>query len=866
MMDLCLKGAVGRMKREDVRLRYQLSILFENMRLKKLSKAEWLLQTRDLLSGLMAMEQDDISADLIYIQFLITIGEEQKAKELLKEARLWLDFHEEKAPICYGYYLYLSLLVSEDRAYAVQVVEKLQGLNRSYIMVWQLQWLLYYAKESISEESANTQTLQYQNLKEMFLKGCRSPFLYLEGRVLLERNHTFLYQFSEFEVQVLLYMFRNEVISDTLVKAVIEYMLQVKAYRSSYVLILKFCYERMPSKELLHAICAMQVQGGIFDASSLPWYELGITTDVFIHGIYEAYMKSIPMQPLLCQEHKHFTEVVIPRQVLEYFLHAGEISEDRRAYLYAYVYEHRVKYIELYKEYEPLMQPFVMESLRRGEMNYGLAYLYMRTLQPDFVPRECYDTFIDICHSCMVSGLEPLEGSLVIQYEHMRDEVVVAYENGRVIVPIFGMDYRLMVEDFRGVRSDAKYAVVEDMMPEDFFSKIVGDTSYGHVKYQVQQLENLDFTFFSKAWLEKVLYILSLEQVTEAFKQELVIQALPYLDVWDEYNMIHQVLDACRLEPNELMELEKRVWKGAFLDNRIGIYGIRFLMDYDEGSLTEHCGIFKLAKEHELDVTHYAGYLLRRMLEQEQVVLAQYPEIFSTYLYAGGDLETLQLFIENRANLGYTKELVLAHVILDGIVCLAKEGVSFSLMTNLWFLREISRKGVEAATDDERELATRLLEQLCQSDIYFAWMRCLSVWCPPLRRKEAIQVLEYIGERKEPIWVQYTIAQGRGQEEALVQSEVMTQIEGTIYVKEFLLFYTERVHYEIYTLQGMQKVLLQQGVLQSITPEQTNDKSRFARINEIQEKREKRQLEEVYDNIGQYYKLGGMVDAFFHIK
>ena len=74
--------------------------------------------------------------------------------------------------------------------------------------------------------------------------------MYLEARALLERNPTFLYEFSEFEVQLMVFMIRHAGMSNRVSDILAEYMLNRTDYRYLYLVIMCGCYEVTPSKRM----------------------------------------------------------------------------------------------------------------------------------------------------------------------------------------------------------------------------------------------------------------------------------------------------------------------------------------------------------------------------------------------------------------------------------------------------------------------------------------------------------------------------------------------------------------------------------------------------------------------------------------
>ena len=72
------------------RLQAKVTRLYIDMRLKRISKLNWMIETEQTLEALKQLEHTDIAPELFYIQLLITKEAYEAADELLEEAAEWL--------------------------------------------------------------------------------------------------------------------------------------------------------------------------------------------------------------------------------------------------------------------------------------------------------------------------------------------------------------------------------------------------------------------------------------------------------------------------------------------------------------------------------------------------------------------------------------------------------------------------------------------------------------------------------------------------------------------------------------------------------------------------------------------------------
>ena len=161
------------MSKVSTRLQAKVTKLYMDMRLKRISKLNWMMESEKAVDALRQVEHADIIPELFYAHLLITKEAYEAVEEVLEEAAEWLRANSHKAPACHAYYLYLTTLTKDDEAYDQRVAVKLKELALKNPELWQIQWLLFYTDRSLVGKPLE----QYHYLKRMFLKGCRSPLM-----------------------------------------------------------------------------------------------------------------------------------------------------------------------------------------------------------------------------------------------------------------------------------------------------------------------------------------------------------------------------------------------------------------------------------------------------------------------------------------------------------------------------------------------------------------------------------------------------------------------------------------------------------------------------------------------------------------
>lgn len=850
------------MSKASDRLQAKVTKLYIDMRLKRISKLNWMMETEQTIEALR-LEQSDISAELFYAQLLITREAYDAAEEILEQAAEWLRVYSGQAPALHAYYLYLTTLVGDDASYDARVAGKLTELAGKYQDIWQIQWLLYYVDRNLAENPLD----QYHFLKKMFLRGCRSPLMYLEARALLERNPTFLYEFSEFEVQLMVFMIRHAGMSQKVSDILAEYMLSRTDYRYLYLVILCGCYEVAPSKRILENICRMLVLGGCTGSRFTLWYRKGIYENVRVSGLFEAFMKSLPVEQWYMDGEELSDTRRIPGEALEYFAHSSGLDEVRTAYLYAVVHKYKDNWFSTYRKYEPLIQPFMMDQLYKGHVNAGLAYLYEHLLDVSQLPKEQIENFLDICHSSRVCNLPVEAGTLVVNYIHSTQELRQSIVNGEAQLPLYGEQFTWHVENYNGYPVSAPDAYSVPFVNKDLWQDFFKKQKITNILYHMSNVEKALAAGVLEEEIPSVKYVFTNEVIQQSFKEEVAAGILAYWDVNGAYD---EILEAAPYVFSELgtynKDKETLFWKTQYLQNYIGIYGMQFLLDHYEGTLQEQSNIFTKAKSLGIETGGYAEGLLLEMMQSGQMII-QHQEVLEAY-YAMPERDThlLQAYLEFVAREYYLSEKIIESDILQKQALLTKEGCEFAVIAKLGFLQGVVNKGVGNLSQEMTEAAQQYMEELLREQIYFHWMQPLQVICPKLLSREAYQVLEYRGNAKGPVWVRFSRYSLGCQEAESFQSEVMEQVCQGVYAKGFILFYGERMHYEIFCLDGTEHQLLKQGVLQRGQVLSEPSGSRFSKLNHMLQLREAHSHTELYQELQAYYSREAMVEQLFTLK
>ena len=262
---------------------------YEAFRTKKISASSWMKETGELIEELVHMDERDLAVKLFQAQFLITSGRANEAEWILGQADKELEEHFDATLYCY--YLYLNTLISRKGVYIDETAGQVERIFAQNSDNWRIAWLLLY----LSEDYTRSASKRWIVLEEQFRQGCTSPVLYIEAWNLLLANPTLLMRLGNFEIQILSYAAKKDLLTVDIINQSVYLAQKQKNYSGRLFFILKACYKVMPTDEILQTICTLLIKGNITAPFSFPWYEKGIEKELRITRLYEYYMMSIPL-------------------------------------------------------------------------------------------------------------------------------------------------------------------------------------------------------------------------------------------------------------------------------------------------------------------------------------------------------------------------------------------------------------------------------------------------------------------------------------------------------------------------------------------------------------------------------------------
>jgi len=870
----------------------------------KISKQAWLKKAEILVDGITVRSGVNLTKELLQVQLLVTRERYNEASWLLSK----LDEHVDERktnPEVLAYYYYLSTLIRDDEEYVKAVTNKIRYIHRNHPTKWIIAWFLLY----LDAEYNTSISRKWVFLEEQFEQGCHSPVWYMEAAELARKNPTFLMKNTPFVIQVLNFMVKYDYLTDECVGQIHYLAGRIKDFSPQMYKVLQFCYEKRKDMESLRAICSLLIKGGKVGAEYVKWYKEGIERELWLTRLYEYYILSIDMEK----------EEEIPDAALRYFSYRSELPYERTAYVYAYVIRNSEKYKELYRNYLPEMEKFLMLRLERGQMNRNIGCIFRRLIQEEIISEEIIDKYAD---RLLLQELK-LERKdirrVIVMYGKLEKEIVCSVNEGIAYVPVYDEDYSFVFEGRNGSRivNEVKYEQRIITYPQEMLSEIfplnvgIANRDEGVMLFQCEHGKTYTSINEENAQYAKCLW--ESKGITNAYRNELGTKLLQYYmeqDKVEEADVFLEKAQPCFMSEQERAEavrcmISRGMYEMAY--DWISEYGMekvsskhlvrlcsRLLQDeyrtntecmtflayqafrmgkYDENVLEylsrNYCGLLKDLKDiwlacenFEADSYDLCERLLMQMLFSGEFV-AEETQIFERYLEASGIEELKNGYLEHFAFNYFINGYKLEESIWKELIRRAKNNEIKSAIGKLALLEYFSKK--EVHSEEECEIIKAYLNELVLKEGFmFAFFRKFLKIVPHLSNYENKTFLEYRTESDCPMILHYMLVDG--EEGKAYRTEEMNCCYPGIYTKNFTLFFGESIHYYITEKREGKEKLVTDGILHKSDVGSEIAGKRYCMVNDIIMALSFQNTEKAEQKLEKYYHTDFMTENLFSLQ
>ena len=443
-----------------------------------IDNGEWLRQADELVKRLSFLRRDSILPRLYAAQLMLMENRIHQAVMELEGIRRRLagvsagevlemgySQYRGESEIEYCYRQFLTALAYHDADIITPRVGRiLRERYRRNPSDWRIAWMML---QLLPEYAPGTPS-RWNFLKKQYMNGCRSPLMYLEAWDMISADPAYLtlqedrrtgrYGGDAFERQVLLYALRKELMEPETMRSVLERTERRREFSGSLYSILTTAYgqERMKSlrTQILRSICILLIRGNRTSPEYFAWFSRAVDREISVMRLSECFLLSMPED----------YSGIIPDSVMRSAYRGSMLSAGNKAYFYRYLYQNRDRFPDVFEKCAEDIRSFLASQIADHKMSENLAALYTASLRDESIMPENAGDLTKLSYLSHLRTTHLYMKKAVVVYAQSSKERIYPVENGNCVLPIYGEDNRIFLEDARHNRYTASVPYTCDRM------------------------------------------------------------------------------------------------------------------------------------------------------------------------------------------------------------------------------------------------------------------------------------------------------------------------------------------------------------------------------------------------------------------
>ena len=503
--------------------------LYTSFRLKRIVTGVWANETISILNHLHALMPDEHMYDLMKAQAFIINRQRQEAKWILDDFKH--SNPDKKAPI-WGYYLYLMTLLEREPSYIDNMTHEVELIfyeNPDSVLLF---WVLLFLRNQYFDDNAG----KLKDIKYWVLRGCSSPYLYIEAYYLISQDPYLIKELSVFELRILSWAVKKKALTKELAGAIFEAVDLAGGFDNRVYELLTAAYEICPEAEYVGIICSYLIKGHKNDTCFHKWFELGIENKLRLTGLYESY--------LITMDDRQISPV--PKIIQMYFSYDNKLPYRKLAVLYNNIIAAKETEPEVYHKYRKAMGRFAMDQVQLRHIDDNLAVLYEDMLELGFINEELSAAFSDIIYTHKLIVFDKRIVRAIIYQNEMKEPQIVPVTDQCAYFELFSNDYVILFEDSRGYRyvKSISYRLQRLMDAEKYLDRCIS-LSPDRPQYIVSHFKNVrDYSDFTKGDLKLFKPVFYSESFSDSYKAVMGYRILKYCQLHDYEDYVRPFLQS----------------------------------------------------------------------------------------------------------------------------------------------------------------------------------------------------------------------------------------------------------------------------------------------------------------------------------
>lgn len=835
--------------------------LYTSFRLKRIVTGVWANETISILNHLHALVPDEHMYELMKAQAFIINRQRQEAKWILDDFKH--SNPDKKAPI-WGYYLYLMTLLEREPSYVDNMTHEVELIfyeNPDSVLLF---WVLLFLRNQYFDDNAG----KLKDIKYWVLRGCSSPYLYIEAYYLISQDPYLIKELSVFELRILSWAVKKKALTKELAGAIFEAVDLAGGFDNRVYELLTAAYEICPEAEYVGIICSYLIKGHKNDTCFHKWFELGIENKLRLTGLYESY--------LLTMDDRQISPV--PKIIQMYFSFDNKLPYRKLAVLYNNIIAAKETEPEVYHKYRKAMGRFAMDQAQLRHIDDNLAVLYEDMLELGFINEELSAAFSDIIYTHKLIVFDKRIVRAIIYQNEMKEPQIVPVTDQCAYFELFSNDYVILFEDSRGYRyvKSISYRLQRLMDAEKYLDRCIS-LSPDRPQYIVSHFKHVrDYSDFTKDDLKLFKPVFYSESFSDSYKAVMGYRILKYCQLHDYEDYVRPFLQSINFDT--LQKDARKYLIDMLVSNRLYEKAYDMAMEYGIDMLAAASKV--VLCENALKVQHvdddfmvqlaisafktgkYSDLVLKYLCENytgptdELINLWHAADKFSISsmklderileqgIYTQIEPEKISdIFLEYYKRAGNEK-LILAYISLVAHGYLHSGGCKADFIFDIIEKRFIGNRTLNDAcqlallkhfaektdiTQAELEIEDTLLKYYIYNNMYFDFFAMLDY---RLLEKYFLYDKAFLQYESTP-GTHVVLHYSRDEDGEEFNSEDMVEMYDGIYVKTFVIFFGELIRYYITEEHDNSIEVKESNRLTCSNIPGDNDHSRYNLINEM---------------------------------
>ena len=537
--------------------------LYTSFRLKRIVTGVWANETISILNHLHALMPDEHMYELMKAQAFIINRQRQEAKWILDDFKH--SNPDKKAPI-WGYYLYLMTLLEREPSYVDNMTHEVELIfyeNPDSVLLF---WVLLFLRDQYFDDSAG----KLKDIKYWVLRGCSSPYLYIEAYYLISQDPYLIKELSVFELRILSWAVKEKALTKELAGAIFEAVDLAGGFDNRVYELLTAAYEICPEAEYVGIICSYLIKGHKNDTCFHKWFELGIENKLRLTGLYESY--------LITMDDRQISPV--PKIIQMYFSFDNKLPYRKLAVLYNNIIAAKETEPEVYHKYRKAMGRFAMDQAQLRHIDDNLAVLYEDMLELGFINEELSAAFSDIIYTHKLIVFDKRIVRAIIYQNEMKEPQIVPVTDQCAYFELFSNDYVILFEDSRGYRyvKSISYRLQRLMDAEKYLDRCIS-LSPDRPQYIVSHFKHVrDYSDFTKDDLKLFKPVFYSESFSDSYKAVMGYRILKYCQLHDYEDYVRPFLQSINFDT--LQKVARKYLIDMLVSNRLYEKAYDMAMEY----------------------------------------------------------------------------------------------------------------------------------------------------------------------------------------------------------------------------------------------------------------------------------------------